>query len=927
MRRLQIALLLIASLLAGCPGSSQHKPPAPPAPSSPAPDARAQMVSDLASLHFERLGNPVLRWDHIPRVEASRDRPHQLLVVMVEFPDRGFDRFAGEPDQASKLAAWYQELLFDDDYRRADTLSHYYEQQSLGAYHVTGKVLPPVKVSRPRATYGAPMRPAGGAWRNDADPEGLVEEALGLAAAAHPEVDWADFDRWDPEDFDGDGQVDEPDGYVDHFVLVFAGGGQASCNRLHKLDDVFTPNAGPEVVETLDARARECAERLWPHRFSVQKREGEGPTVNGRTNPLGGAPLSDGLWVRVYNMQSEYIAQSTFIHEFAHSIGLPDVYSRTSSNSTGVWEVMSQTAEPSPQSLSSWTRLMAGWLKPEVFVPPEFGGEQTASFYLRTLDEPMEDHSEGTGDGAARAALIALPPKQVEIDLGGLPPESGKWALYSGQGNAMNRTAELRVDLTGASGRPVQLSFDAWWEIEGGWDFAYLETSADGGRTWQRRVPVDRHFMPAKHGHDGNGTLPGFTGLSGDLDGDGKNESNPACDPTAPLSHGEDKAADQRSPCLDPTWVRPTFDLSDLAGKQARIRLRYFTDFASVMRGILIDNVALTGASVAGDFETEVSAPWHLDGFTRSTGSHHILVPQFYLLEYRDPYAPSAPGNHRYDSAIADPYYGFIYDPAARAMTAVEVRARPGVLLWYFDGTYAWGENDPADNGPGHGYLLAVDANPNEVDIPGFSGLLEGDSSKYDTHYEVSSADTQALLEESFFRTTCFVRRPSYRPAPAPGAPDCSASPAAVGSISVGGKPFMYSYEVVNELLPGKARDAVESASELVDDKVRDGVRSYRMRDASLRYLHLLDAPFALEPFADGLITYRVTDHGLEKTGARAYPAVSEFSDANPSRWLNPRLPFDGVAVPQTEFSFRLEKPPADAPVGARVKVVVSWKE
>ena len=32
-------------------------------------------------------------------------------------------------------------------------------------------VLPPIKLSKPRAEYGLPTRPEGGMWRNDRDPE------------------------------------------------------------------------------------------------------------------------------------------------------------------------------------------------------------------------------------------------------------------------------------------------------------------------------------------------------------------------------------------------------------------------------------------------------------------------------------------------------------------------------------------------------------------------------------------------------------------------------------------------------------------------------------------------------------------------------------------------------------------------------------
>lgn len=890
--------------------------------------ARAQLVDDLAALHFERLGNPVLRWDHIPPVYAPPERPHLLLVVLVDFPDRSFDRFAGQADQGDRLADWYREYLFDSAYARPDTLSHYYRTQSLGTYHLDGLVLPPVRLSQPRRHYGSPSRPAGGDWRNDANAEGMVEEALALAVARYPGVPWSDFDRWDPTDFDGDGVLDEADGYLDHFVLVYAGGGQASCHLLHKLSDVFTPNSPAEALEALSPEARECADRLWPHRFMVQRREGQGPLVEGRTSARGGTPLSPSLWVLDYNMQSEYTSASTFIHEFGHSIGLPDVYARASENSTGPWEVMSGTTSPSPQNLSAWSRMMLGWLSPRVVLPPEHGGKAVQSAYLAALDDPVGDQkaaADAARRGLTRAVMVALPPKTLEVELTALPPGSGELALYSGQGNQLGRTAELRLDLRGATAPTLTLSFDAWWEIEAGWDFAYLETSTDGGRTWRRRLPSDRRHMPAAHGHDGKDTLPGFTGLSGDLDGDGKNESNPACDPTVELKHGEDRAGQVKSPCLAPTWVKPAFDLSDLRGHRARVRLRYFTDMAAVMRGILIDNVRLEGGEVSEGFEGRLDGGWRLAGFTKSTGSHTLLVPHYYLLEYRDPYAATE-GEHRYDAALGKPAYHFYWDPVAGAMRAVRARPRPGVVAWYYNGAYAWSENEPTENGPGRGYLLVVDSNPNELRLPGLDRWLTGTPADHDTRYEVGADDAQAALAEAYERTVCFVRDAAYRPRDS-GAPACASDEAPLGRLTADGKPLMYSYRVINEVLPGPERDRLQRAGELIDDRVRQGKRTFRLRDRSLRHLHTYDAPFALAPFEEGVEVYDVGPDGLRRATSSALPATDRFSDSDRARWLNGNLPFGGVEVPDERFSFQLTQPKEGAPKGARVKVWLLFDE
>lgn len=918
-------LLWFSLVLAACSSPAKPTVVSVTTPDTTKVDPVSQMVEDLAALRIDKLGNPVLRWDHIPPVLAAKERPHKLLVLLVEYQDQGFDRFKGDADQGAKLAAFYQEQLFDDDYKRVDTISHYYQTQSLGAYHVSGKVLAPVKLQRTKRDYGSQHRPAGGSWRNDAEPEGLVADALAAAHKAYPEMNWSDFDRWDPDDINGNKNLDEGDGYLDHFVVVFAGKGQSSCEGLHKIRDILTTNVGMEALDKLSPEQRECADRIWPHRSKVKLNDGRGPVVAGKSNPKGGLPLSDSLWIRDYNMQSEYTGASTFIHEFGHSIGLPDVYSRTSSNSTGAWEVMSHTTSPSPQNLSAWSRLMLGWLKPTVIKPPTFGGNASETLTLHTLDDPAGDYGDAT-----RAAMIVLPPKEKHIELGAFPETLGTWALYSGQGNDLNRKASLALDLSKASGA-IELSFDAWWEIEGGWDFAYLEASSDDGKSWTRLLPTERGHMPAKHGHDGKQSLPGFTGLSGDLDGDGKNESNATCDPAAELPHGEDKDASNLSPCLKPSWVRPAFDLSSMAGKQVSVRLRYYTDGAAVLRGMVIDNVVVNGLKVDGDFEDSAHEGWSLAGFSLSNGSHDLLVPHFYILEYRDPYAKAVAGQHRYDAALAKANMSFYANPKTDDMMALQVRSRPGVLVWYYNGAFAWSENDPSLNGPGKGYLLAVDSNTSEIALPGLEDWFKGSQESNDTHYEVTVAEAQGALQAAYERTVCFVRSKSYLPKTGLRTKNlkklgCKKGPAPVAKIEVEGRPLRYSYEVANELLPGAARKAVARASELLDTKSKKGEIIFRLRDRSLRALHTKDAPLSADEFKDAINIYKVGKNGLEKVESRDYPAAPAFSDSQPERFMNMKLPFGGVGVPQSGLSISVAPRRNDDAGNARVDVEISWQ-
>jgi immune inhibitor A len=897
-------------LLTAC----EPKPAAVEAPAAPtAADPVADMVSAIQRLDLRDLGNPVLRWDAEPPLSAPADAPHTALVLLVEFSDVKFERYAGEPDQGDKLASFYQELLFDDAYARKDTLSHYYADQSDGKYHMNGVVLPPVVLDEPLEAYGGSYRPEGGTWRNDRDPDGLIEAALAKAAAS-AELDWSALDRWDNKDHDGDGVTNEPDGYVDHLVLVYAGKGQHACQRIRKLNEVLNPNVGMEILDELTPEQKECGDRIWPHRDEVRLHDGMGPTIGGVENRNGGAELREGLWVRNYNMQCEYTSQSTFIHEMGHSLGLPDVYAGTSNNSTGPWELMSHTSDPSPQNLSAWSRLQLGWLEPTVIVPPAFGGAAEVTVDLADLGSGSPD--------ATRSALIVLPPKQRSLDLTTLPASSGTTALYSGQGNDLDRRATLTVTVPDTDAPTLEL--DAWWEIEAGWDFAYLALSADDGRSWTRLAPTDAQHMPAKHGHDGADSLPGFTGLSGDLDGDGKNESAEGCDPTAELASGEDRANAEASPCEGASWVTLAFDLSAHKGAEVQLRWRYFSDGAAVENGLLVDNMRL-GDALSEDFEDALGAEWALDGFTTSGGHHDLLVPHFYLLEYRDPYVGADQG---YDGGLAEGSLSFFYDPETEGMGALQVKPRPGVLAWYYDGAFAWSENDPAMNGPGKGYLLAVDSNPNEIAFPGATGWLQGDPAAFDTRYVLEGDGAQAALREDLLRTVCFVRTPPYVPVDLVDdgmAELCQAlDPAPVGAVAIGDHKGIFG-TAYGDILPGADRDGLRPVGELYDFRVRDGEITYRLNDRSLRSLHTYDNPFSPTDLDGAVVVYDVVKGELVERERRSYPAVTSFSDERAERWLNPGLPFGGVDLPTAGLSWEVTEPADGAPEGTRATVAIRW--
>src|SRR5690606_41940752 len=61
----------------------------------------------------------------------------------------------------------------------------------------------------------------------------LFRSAVAAVAAADPNFPWADYDVEDQGDRDGDGNVFEPDGVIDHLVLVHAGEDKSGRSEEH----------------------------------------------------------------------------------------------------------------------------------------------------------------------------------------------------------------------------------------------------------------------------------------------------------------------------------------------------------------------------------------------------------------------------------------------------------------------------------------------------------------------------------------------------------------------------------------------------------------------------------------------------------------------------------------------------------------------
>ncbi|GAA4350737.1 immune inhibitor A domain-containing protein [Angustibacter luteus] len=422
-------------------------------------------------------------------VELAREKSDKIFVILAEFGnERGTDidprygdvdtdpttagptTFEGplhnaipEPNRAQdNSTVWqadynkqhYQDLYFG---KGENSVASYYKKQSSGRYTVSGEVTDWVKVKYNEARYGRSNGfPCAGivcanTWDlvRDAVNQWVVDQKAAGRTTAQIKADLASYDQWDRYDYDGDGNFNEPDGYLDHFQIVHAGGDQADGD----------PQQGEDAI--------------WSHRWAVQTGAGSaGPSGNLR----GGAQIGDtGLWVGDYTIQPENGGLSVFTHEFGHDLGLPDHYD-TNGGDNGVeyWNLMAQSRLNAPGEalgtrpgdLSAWDKLQLGWLDYEI-VP---AGTK------RTLDlGPHEYNSK-----KAQAVVVPLPAKKITTDLGA--PASGTQQWFSGQGDDLNTTLARTVTL--AAGTST-LSAKARWNIEDcgpdQCDYAFVEVNDGSG--------------------------------------------------------------------------------------------------------------------------------------------------------------------------------------------------------------------------------------------------------------------------------------------------------------------------------------------------------------------------------------------------------------------------------------------------------------
>ncbi|MFF3211343.1 immune inhibitor A domain-containing protein [Streptomyces sp. NPDC002886] len=460
----------------------------------------------------------VVKLDDKKYVELGREKTDKIFTILVDFGDQVdnttmFDpdgagpkppvpKYGGNPGpQHNQIAqpdrtvnnstawrkdfnrAYFQDLYFGTG-KGKNSLKTYYEKTSSGRYSVDGEVADWVKVPYNEARYGSNycgQSNCANVW--DTVKDGVTAWAEGQKKAgktdAQIKAQLAQYDLWDRYDFDGDGNFNEPDGYIDHFQIVHAGEDES---------------AGGGVQGT---------NALWAHRWYAYGTEaGKNGPAN---NKAGGTQIGNtGIWVGDYTMQPENGGLGVFAHEYGHDLGLPDLYDTSGGgeNSVGFWSLMSagswlgngkDSIGDLPGDMTAWDKFQLGWLN-----------------YDKAKAATKSTHKLGVSEYNTKdkqALLVDLPKKKVTTDI--VAPAEGASQWWSNMGDDLKNTLTRSVDLTGKSS--AALSLKGWWDIEAEYDFLYTEVSTDGGATWTAlagtadgvAIPVDASNSPSLTGVSG----------------------------------------------------------------------------------------------------------------------------------------------------------------------------------------------------------------------------------------------------------------------------------------------------------------------------------------------------------------------------------------------------------------------------------------
>ena len=289
------------------------------------------------------------------------------------------------------------------------------------------------------------------------------------------------------------------------------------------------------------------------------------------------------------------------------------------------------------------------------------------------------------------AYTAALPRRQI-IDPALVP--SGDRLQWSGSGNDFGcpPNAGHNIDIAlpqlkdVPAGTPVTLSFKSRWDIEWDFDYGFVLTSTDNGKTYQSHESENGYTTPSSQNPNTSDCQAqygnGITGSSGSYR-----------DGTATVDRVAGTYPD--APFLD-----DAYDLTALAGQASVVRLTYATDPGLARPGWFVDDLEVKAGDkviYSSDFEATTDESIYNGGCRESLATAQQCTDGWQQISAAD----GSPAEHAYLMEMRD-RSGF--DAHGREESdRGDLTFAPGMLLGYTDENHGYGNvgtDDPPAQTP-----------------------------------------------------------------------------------------------------------------------------------------------------------------------------------------------------------------------------------
>jgi immune inhibitor A len=562
-------------------------------------------------------------------VQLALEGTGMIWTVQGEFSDLPHNKIAKPDRTVNNTTLWVPDFskahmdgLLYDRTPGANSMANYYLEQSSGRYTVAGEATDWIPVGdhlmyddNPDSNVWLFIRDTVNGWYAEQRAAGKTPDDINAYLSQ--------FDKTDRYDYNGNGNFNEPDGYIDTFQSVHSGEGEEAGGG------------------TLGSTA------IWSHSWYAYSNliGTAGPTFN----EYGGIQIGrSDYWVGKYTIQPENGGVGVFTHEYGHDLGLPDLYDTSGGeNGTGFWTLMSSgswmgdgTVDIGSKSshMGAWEKFQLDWLNYQV----AYAGQKS----VHKLG-PMEFNTK-----QAQGLFVILPKKSVTTNIGA-PYAGSKYYYYSGAGDNLDNLMYKAFNLAA----PTTITAKVKYNIELGWDYAYLVYSTNNGASW---IPIQTNLSTTSNPY-GQNFGQGITGSS------------------------------------DDTWVDLT---ANLPAGNVLLGFRYWTDASTGGFGFMVDDITVDSLATDG---AETNAGWTYKpttGFHVTTGTESALFSQYYVAEYRT--------YKGYDSTLkVGPYFfGYLNNPAL-VNYVDHFPYQDGLLINYWDTSQA---NNNTRQHPGAGLILPIDA-------------------------------------------------------------------------------------------------------------------------------------------------------------------------------------------------------------------------